>query len=296
MKKTVFIFLTLLIFKQGFSQSTDTISIFEKYDKLIYTAKINYVDKDFKNALYNFKKALKIIPNDSPEIYFNAAVAALNVKDYEEAKHLIIESIRIKNASFYYFCNYDEFDPFRDNKLFEEIEHNYPIYQAEFFKNLENPEIYCELEPFSKNNSLVNKINNTYCDKKTANIYRLIEITKMYGWQEMGWHILWEQRGTYGENNEIWNFFKPFINSEIKVGKIRKSFWALFDEDAQISNHQTQIYGLFWNQLDEYPIIDIENVDKRLKKVGLPPLWYMRKVLGVKLPEAYKGNPETSSL
>lgn len=296
MQKLIILILIGFSFIDVFSQSIDNKSKFEKYDKLTYTAKIHSVDKDYKNELYYLKEALKIIPDDLPDVYFSAATAALHLEDYEEAKRLIIESIKQTNASKDYFLRFSEFDPFRSNKIFAEIEKDYPIYQDYFFKHLEHPEIYHELDQMLKGDQDIRKTGGGYSDVDTANIDRLIEITKQYGWQEKGWLILWHQRGTYGEDNYVWNFFKPYIDDQITKGNIRKNFWAMFDEQAHMMKTQTQIYGLYWSQLDEYPIIDIENVDKRLKEAGLPPLWYMRKVLGVKLPEEYKGTPETSGL
>lgn len=295
--KKLFIHLSILFLHQySFSQSFDVVSKFEKYDKLTRTAKIHSVDKDYKNELYYLKEALKIIPNDSPDVYFHAAAAALHLEDYQEAKTLITESIKQTNASKDYFLRFSGFDPFRSDKLFAEIEKDYQIYQDYFFTHLEHPEIYHELDQMIKSDQEIRKTGGGYSDVDTANIDRLIEITKQYGWQEKGWLILWHQRGTYGQDNYVWNFFKPFIDDQIKKGNIKKWFWAMFDEDAHMMKNKTQIYGLYWNQLDEYPIIDIENVDMRLKEAGLPPLWYMGKVLGVKLPEAYKGTPETSGL
>jgi hypothetical protein len=278
----------------GFSQATDTLSKFEKFDKLSYTANVQYIDGDYKNALHNFNEAIKVVPDDSPDIYCKAAAAALQLKEDEEAKRLIIKSIKTTNATLYFFKNFDGFNAFREHKLFDEIEKEYPKYQAEFFKNVENPEIYIELQQMIKGERAIKKTDGSYHDRQP--IDRLIEITKQFGWQELGWSILWQERGTYGQNNEIWNFFKPYIDNEIKYGKVRKSFWAIFDDAASIDENKTQLYGLFWSQLDEFPIMDIKNVDKRLKSVGLPPLWYMKKVVGVKLPEDYEGSPETSEL
>lgn len=294
MKKTFLLFVLVFLSSKCYSQATDTLSKFEKFDKLSYTANVQYIDGAYRNALHNFNEAIKVVPDDSPDIYFKAAAAALQLKEDEEAKRLIIKSIKTTNATLYFFKNFDGFNAFRENKLFDEIEKEYPKYQAEFFKNLENPEIYIELQQMIKGERAIKKTDGSYHDRQP--IYRLIEITKQFGWQELGWSILWQERGTYGQNNEIWNFFKPYIDNEIKYGKVRKSFWAIFDDAASIDENKTQLYGLFWSQLDEFPIIDIKNVDKRLKSVGLPPLWYMKKVVGVKLPEDYKGSPETSEL
>lgn len=64
----------------------------------------------------------------------------------------------------------------------------------------------------------------------SLNVARLMEITKEYGWQERAWIILWHQRGTYGQDNYVWNYFKPLINKEIEEGKLSRSFWGPFDQ------------------------------------------------------------------
>ena len=64
----------------------------------------------------------------------------------------------------------------------------------------------------------------------SLNVDRLMEITNEYGWQEKAWLILWHQRGTYGEDNYVWNYFKPLIDKEIDEGKISRNFWAPFDQ------------------------------------------------------------------
>ena len=64
----------------------------------------------------------------------------------------------------------------------------------------------------------------------SLNIVKLMDITREHGWQKEGWLILWHQRGTYGENNIVWNYFIPLINKEIEEGKLSRSFWVQFDE------------------------------------------------------------------
>jgi tetratricopeptide (TPR) repeat protein len=68
----------------------------------------------------------------------------------------------------------------------------------------------------------------------SLNVARLIEITEKHGWQERAWIILWHQRGTYGEDNYVWNYFKPLIDKEIKDGKLSRNFWSAFDQHKEI--------------------------------------------------------------
>ena len=283
--KIIITFFLLLTFTTMHSQ---TISDFEKYDKLAWQAMIQYKAKDYKNSLENFKNAFKIIPNDSPDDYFYAAAAALNLNNDLEAEKLIIKSIELINASEDFFMNFEEFNTFRSKKLFEKISNDYAKYQTTFFNNLANPEIYKEIDSlFTKDQEIRNNGGNML-ETDTRNINRLIEITKEYGWQKKGWIILWHQRGTYGQINKVWSFFKPYIDEQIKNGKMRKDFWARFDDEQSIEKNRTQIYGLYWSQYDEWPISDIENVDKRRESVGMPPLWYDNQVYGIKLPKEYK--------
>jgi len=68
----------------------------------------------------------------------------------------------------------------------------------------------------------------------SLNIARLMEITVLHGWQERAWVILWHQRGTYGEDNYIWNYFKPLIDKEIAAGTISRDFWAAFIREKEM--------------------------------------------------------------
>ncbi|MGB1448267.1 MAG: hypothetical protein ACPG8F_00345 [Flavobacteriaceae bacterium] len=264
---------------------------FEKYSALEQKAMLEFKDKEHDKALSNFQKAIDLKPREDVSIYFYATASALNAGKMDKAKQLLIESIHNTNASKDYFLNFDKFDSFRSEKLFSEIENDYEKHISEFYKNLEHPEIYREIDSLME---LDQKIRNNGIDRKemaridSLNIKRLIEITKEYGWQAKGWLVLWHQRGTYGQENYVWNFFKPYIDEQIQKGNIKKSFWTMFEEEKSIIKNKKQIYGLYWNQFDQFPIKDIENVDQRRTENGLPPLWYMEKVYGVELPTEYK--------
>jgi tetratricopeptide (TPR) repeat protein len=264
---------------------------FEKYNELDRKAMVQFKDKEFEKALLNFEKAINLKPTQDVSIYFYATASALNAKKNDKAKELLIASILNTNTSKDYFLNFDEFDKFRKEKLFSEIEKNYEEHISEFYDKLEYPEIYREVDSlmaidqeYRTNGSEWNEISRI----DSLNINRLIEITKEYGWQKKGWLVLWHQRGKYGQDNYVWNFFKPYIDEQIKNDKITKDFWVIFEEERSIVIKKEQIYGMYWSQYDEYPIIDIENVDKRRAKYDVAPLWYMEKVYGIELPAEYK--------
>lgn len=264
---------------------------FEKYDKFAWKAMLQYQDEKYEKALENFQKAFEILPRESVNHYFYAAASAFHLEKPEIAKKLIIKSIVQTNTWKGYFLNFGEFNPYRENKLFDEIEKNYDKYVSKFYENLEHPEIYREVDSLVE---VDQKYRQGSIDWKlmakhdSLNISRLMEITKKYGWYEKGWLVLWHQRGTYGESNYVWDFFKPYIDEQIKKGNIRKEIWARYEEEQSVVNNQEQIYGFYWSQFDEYPIIDVKNLDKRRAEFGLPPFWYLHKVHAIPLPKGYE--------
>ncbi|WP_035337688.1 hypothetical protein [Dokdonia sp. PRO95] len=264
---------------------------FKKYNALEQQAMLKFKDEAYEDALLNFEKAIALKPTKNVSIYFYAAAAALHLKRNQRAKELLIESIHNTNASEQYFLNFNEFNRFRNETLFTEIESDYDNHISKFYNNLEHPEIYREVDSlvavdqeFRNNNSDWKEISRI----DSLNVNRLIEITKDYGWQQKGWLILWHQRGTFGKDNYVWNFFKPYFDEQIAKGTIKKSFWTMFEEEQSLMKNKQQIYGLYTSQFDQFPIRDIKNVDKRRIENGLPPLWYMEKVYGIQLPSEYK--------
>ena len=100
----------------------------------------------------------------------------------------------------------------------------------------------------------------------SLNIRELMAITKVSGWQEEAWLLLWHQRGTYGENNWVWSYFKPLINKEIQQGKLPKRFWAMFEDFKATIETGVSIYGYRPGKVNE----KLVNINR--KTIGLPIL------------------------
>lgn len=263
---------------------------FEVYDHYVRNGMLEYHNRDYEKSLPNFKKAFEIISDENVSDYFYAASAALHLDKPDVAKKLIIKAIIRTKASEDYFLRFKGFDDFRKNKIFEEIKNNYNKYITQFYANLDHPEIYREIDSLFGEDQRVRKNDVGIQEQNkidSLNVMRLMEITKKYGWQEKGWIILWHQRFTFRKNNYVWTFFRPYINKQIQEGNMRKDFWAMFEDQEAIIKEKKQIYGTYMGELNEYPIEDIEHVDERRKKVGLAPLWYMKKIYDVNLPKNY---------
>ncbi|WP_349664873.1 hypothetical protein IZU89_08595 [Cellulophaga lytica] len=266
---------------------------FINYDRCVWNGMLAYKREDFSKSLKFFQKAFEIIPDENPSDYFYAAAAALKLKQNTVAEELIVNSILNTNASKDYFNSFSEFNEFRKTKTLQDIEKKYDSLKELFLNKSNNRFLNDELNKLRAKDQKVRKKGDKTLMRYTdsININRLINITKEYGWQKKGWIILWHQRGTYeDDDNYVWKYFKPYINEQIREGKIRKDFWAIFEEEISILSKKKQLYGFYFRQFKSFPIIDIEGVDERRKKIGRPPLWYLNEVYGVELPETYKTN------
>ncbi|PQJ19574.1 hypothetical protein [Tenacibaculum sp. SG-28] len=264
---------------------------FEMYDKLVRSGMLHYKDNEYELALFNFHDAFKIIPNELTNHYFYAAASALHLGQDDKAEQLLINAIEKTNASESYFLRFEEFNNFRNKELFKKIENEYDMHKKVFFDNLENPEIYYEIEDLiTKDQEVRTGDYSTEEMQKvdSLNITRLIEINKEYGWQEKQWLLLWHHRRIHRDDNYIWNYFRPYINEKIEKGELRKDFWARFDDEkSMFSEKGTQIYGTYWYNYEQFPIENIDIVDSLRNNVGLPPLAYLKKVYGIVPPKEY---------
>ncbi|TQI71135.1 hypothetical protein JM79_2061 [Gramella sp. Hel_I_59] len=266
---------------------------FVEYDDLLYKGLIEYKDQEYKSALDHLEQAIDILPKEDEKSYFYAAAAAFHLNQDKKAKNILRSALENTYVNQDYFNNFKEFVPFKNKTIFNELDENFSKHTQTFYANLEHPEIFKELDSLLDADQKV-RTDGSSTEKMvktdSTNIVRLIEITKKYGWQDKGQLLLWHQRGTYKEQNWVWNYFKPFINKEIEKGKIRKSFWVQYEEFENVINEKYQLYGMYPHNYDMFPLKDPKNVDKRRDSLGLQPLWVMNKIYDWPLPDNYDKN------
>lgn len=293
--KTPIIIYSLIILLS--SCTTEQKTGYDQYDPLIWSAMSAFKDKKHEEALTYFEQAFEIFPHDNSKDLFYAAETALELMQDDLAKEYVSTAIRHHNPDSIYFVSF--FAKFKHDEVFAQMKEERRQLIKEYYANLPYPkQVLDDIEQLIEKDQKP-RLKNIWAQPggtakmmriDSANIHELIVITKKHGWFEKAWIVLWHQRGTYGQKNEVWNYFKPFIDKEIEKGRVRKSFWAQFDDGKSVSEEGQQIYGMYQNQS---PIIDIEQVDERRAEVGLPPLWYMNKVHNWDLPEGYTGKPKT---
>jgi len=281
----VFILFTVLIFK---GCASDSPTLYDSYDPLIWKARLAFKEGNNIEALAKFQEALEILPYENQSDLFTAAETALKLGKNDLAKTFIRTAFVRYNPDSTVYVSF--FAPFKGEEIFDEIQAERPELLKEYYTNLPYPkQVLDDIEEIRKRDQNVRKPENQHRMKEvdSVNIRQLMEITREYGWIDKAWIVLWHQRGTYGTDNEVWSYFKPFIDSEIKKGNVRKSFWAMYEDHEQIIKSREQIYGMFASNYDMMPVVNVKQVDKRRADIGLPPLWYMNKVFDRELPEGY---------
>jgi|GEM_PF-3048562 len=258
-------------------------TVYDSYDPLIWKARLALKDYNNSEALARFQEAFEVLPHDNAKDLFYAAEAALKAGKNDVAKTFIKTAFVHHNPDSVYYVSF--FGPFKGEEIFDEIQAERPQMLEEYYANLPYPkEILDEIKEML--NSTKNFISADHKRKTDSiNLARLTEITREHGWITDRASFLytnyWDR-----DNDKVWNEFKSVIDDEIKKGKIRKSFWAFMDDARQMGKTKKQIYGQSSNW-DKYPIMDIKTVDKRRAKIGLPPIWYVSRLLDKKFPEGY---------
>lgn len=297
MKIALFVLTSLLFIGCSSTASKNEKKNYAKYDEFTWNAMLHYDNEEYGKSLADFQEAFEVIPDENVSDYFYAAASALHQDKPQVAKQLIIQSIEQTKTDKDYFKEFDEFNAFRDNAIFAEIEQNYDTHIANFYKNLDHPDIYREVDSLVdvdqkyRQDSIDWAVTNKH---DSLNIKRLMEITKKYGWYPKGWLVLWHQRGTYGQDNAVWSFFQPYLKKQIAEGRIRKKILAHYAEEKSIIEKKEQIYGMYWSQFDEYPLTQLKNVDQRRADIGLPPFWFMHKIYATPVPNGYDKKAQNS--
>ena len=287
---------------------------FVKHAALKLDARRAYNEANYEKALKLYDNAFALHNDNSVIEYLKAANSAAELNDEESCIKWLKASITKKKAEQTTIRNISKKAVYQ--KCATAILKNYDLYLSKFYKNLENPMIYFQIQNLINRDQNMRSLGEYFFgisdeekeiafDKyKTArlnkdkaaqkkywsiiypklkpehagfqrrvaiyadslNVVKLIDITKKHGWQKEAFLILWHQRGNYGQDNWVWNYFKPLIIDEIKKGKIEPFYLAIFEDYKSLEINGKTIYGY-------YPgIVDSKTVNIKRKNIGLPNL------------------------
>lgn len=277
-----------------------------KAQKQIYLAQNFAHGKADKKALSCYLEAIKINPKTpNSNLYLDAAAIAFKLKYNKTAKELLTKSITNQLAPLDFIKEYKSLQPYKNYEEFKDVLAQYDELENQYFRELKNPAAYLEIQNLIARDQLIREqedlFKNLNNNVDSVNIMRLQELTKKYGWEPRAWLLLWHHRGFTDDQKFVWDFFKPYLESEIKKDNVNKDFFVDFEEfnnslEAYLKKESKgAIYTLrtLGNINGNTEYYDIKNLDKRRKSVGLPPLYFdyfMNNNL--ELPEGYEYNPE----
>jgi hypothetical protein len=296
--KKIILLLILLVFSLSPAQN-----VF-KSQKQIYLAEYYAHLKNDRKALKHYLEAIKINPkNPSSYIYLEAAAIAFKLKKNNTAKQLLTKSITQQLAPFDFLKDFKSLQSYKNSKEIKDVLAQYDNFKNQYFRELKNPAAYMEIQSMIAIDQLIRQENKVFENLNnkvdSANIMRLKELTIKHGWESRAWLLLWHHRGFTENQKFVWDFFKPYLESEIKKDYVNKDFFVDFEEfDYALKNPQSNKGSIYkTNTLGNINFYrnysDIKNLDKRRKSVGLPPLYFEYFLNNnSELPEGYKYNPE----
>ena len=304
MKSYTLIFFSLFI-QIIHSQEINVESRFTISQNYIYLAELEFANANFPKSNEYFSKAFKYHQALDSYQMLDAAACALHINNDKLFKKYVVKAIVEFKAPIDFILEYDKFKDYKNNEFLKSLINNYDYYLNQYYANYDNLSALMQVSSLVEKDQITrqliedikneNNSSQTEIDKNISNkilektddyiAQKLIAITQKYGFQKYSWIILWHHRITYNDQSDkFWQYFKPIISSEIKKGRLHKSYLASFIDVNESIWNQKQIYGTLF----QYPIDNIKDIDFLRESVGLPPLLYDKIIYGRSLPDYYK--------
>ncbi len=286
---TLFFILSISINAQNYN--------FKKYRNLINKARLASYNKNYKLEKKIYLKCFKYGNNNLPDYsdLESYAICLLNNKDTLNAIKTM-EKVFVKIDLTLYNSNF----------LLEKLSYNdsliltsrFPYYKKVYEDQRDKNQPYWrKIHELELKDQEVRQLKNQIPDnefnkllKKTDSInhlelYNLVTKEGASPFCFLLYHL-------YGENEKYYTFYDSILKMKVFSGECPPEAYALWvdRQKVYVLGEPKQIYGYFnvsTNNYDFYPIIDIENVDKRRAEIGLCTLKEFAKINGIILPKDY---------
>lgn len=241
-----------------------------KYDQFLLEkdkAEILYINNQFNDAIVAFDKVLEKYDKSKfhIDIYFEKAECYFKLNNSIKAIDVLKESVKYGAAKDYFDNGYLIGDSLCQ-LAWENIRPEYISLRKEYYSNLENPDVYLEVEKLV----VIDQLGRKYPDLEEAidkeNIEKFIEIVREHGWQQNGWVLLWHHRDSYKQDNQVWNFFTPFFEKEIEKGHLPKGFLSWYEDNYAREKTGFTVYGAMPGPVNK------ETVNVKRREINLKPL------------------------
>ena len=140
-----------------FINTSDAQVNFAKHSELLLKAHRAKEVNDCKIALPLYEEAFELHTNNSVAEYLNAADCAAQLNNGVSCKKWIIESISVQKAPKNSVLKFSKNELYQ--KCASEIVANYDIYLSEFYKSLENPLVYFEVQKLINRDQFARKLD-----------------------------------------------------------------------------------------------------------------------------------------
>ena len=279
-----------------------------KYAELSREAATVFEEGNYELALGKYRAAFNYWSPDGNDL-LNSAVCASRMGEINLTKNFLEKSVTEAGLKQSNLVAFSEVLELQEGEIWEQFVADYPKLRQQYFSNKQNLEAYLEIQRMIERDMLVRRLHGKKYlsasedvawkgikEVDSVNVAKLMEITQEYGWQTDAFLILWHQRGTYEEDNDVWNYFTPLINEAINKGEEKPSFWALFIDNKSVhENDGTQVYGTLIDIKIENgkqlfyikKIADPTTVDQERAKIGMSSLQAYCDRMNIACPENY---------
>lgn len=310
MKELILIILSFVCLNLVNAQSN-----YIKYFELIELAEYEKGNNEINSAIQLYQQAFALEEGRGPD-YLQLANCHLKIKEYDQAKEYIFQSIKLGIPKRYVLrLKSDEIENSDLKKMWKEVDDNYQKLRNEFYATIDI-ETLIELQIIKNSDQEIREHlmskkvffeDSTLVEYATGidalNLRKLLKIIeqqnqwpgfKSYGDAESGafyilLHFTEKSLKDTTEFNTIYEILYDAAKEGVKKGELTPFQFAYWIDYHLKEREGLQLYGVpSYQNWEKYPFKDKEQIDERRREIGLPSLEILYKRANKELPTWYQ--------